>query len=352
MIRKYELCISSQTLMFYVANNIDPNIVSNLVIKNIANQPYHFGIILNDIIINPMFDCLTMPLYSANNEYYILEVVHDSLPTFPSKINIYGFIFIDIKKLAAGLFVSNEFEHWLLDIINTSFNYKYIYIISDVTPFYYLDIDPHNKYINKFIELLMLNQCSNFYYISTDNDYYQELKLDANWIHINPIKLIMAGKMSEVAKLPKIFNSGNCPFLFDKFNYFRQKIDNTNGYVQFIINDNIMLTSYQSPNLHTVAKFTINQLAILTENINLQSTSDIKLFMDLIDLVKNNNYFNIYCNYCSNVKRNKSTMLKNTLYNNFYRDVGNKINHLLFLIDSNKLGHVSAPQPLPLPIPQ
>ncbi len=309
-----ELQITDNYLKFCLINHKDPDFLSSYIMDNIKLNKYHFGIILHSC----QLPNLSMPIYYADRtEYYALKIF--------IQYSIYYFIFLDIDKLASGLLKKSDFNIWLRQNMEYSDNYDYLYIISNVTPFYYLQNDGTNEYIKEFLDILSYNMCPNSYYLSTDNDYYANLTMihfndkprpDYRSKYVHTIKYVLAGKMSIEKSKPKIFLSSE-DYLCQNYRKKLEKINDKSGYVEFIFRGNIGEISWVSPGKKLMTKLITKQIIKMIEMKNEYS---LKSIGNLINYAKINGYIDI--NWQVKHKHiEKTDLLRNTLNKNFLKHI-------------------------------
>lgn len=320
-----ELQITDNYLKFCFINHKDPDFLSTYIMDNIKLKKYHFGIVLHSC----QLPDLSMPIYYTDRtEYYALKIF--------LQYSIYYFIFLDIDKLASGLLKKSDFNIWLKKNMEYSDNYDYLFIISNVTPFYYLQNDNTNEHIKDFLDILSHNMCPNSYYLSTDNDYYANLtlvhfndKLNLNYRpkYVNTIRYILAGKMSIEKSKPKIFLKPEDD-LYQNYRKKLEKINDKSGYVEFIFNGNMGEISWVSPGKKLMTKLITKQIIKMIEMKNDYSLNYIGY---LINYAKINGYIDINRQVKhKNIK--KTDLLRNTLNKNFLQHINDKLDGFLKII--------------------
>lgn len=323
IIDKHKLNIHGDNVNFFICNNDGPDIVSQLIIDNIKYQNNHFGIIMNGNINDPLFDKINVPLYAiSSNDYYLLDIIHDSSFNYLTSTNILRFIFINIEKLANGLFVNTGFQKWLTNIVMDSINYKHMFFVSNKTPYHYLSNDNNNQFINDFVSSLMFVVSENCYYIATDNDWFQVIDVDMYPFCHGMIKHILIGKMSTIIKPPQIFDTEYKMNFLEKINYIREKLDDKSGFVEIVISKNSTFIHNNSIYDSYLMK---NSLKLMIDKYDDFDTND------KIDRI---NYLKKYCKYISEkdyarkffgIIKNKEKLLNKTLRKNFILNLDFKI---------------------------
>ncbi|XWV25951.1 hypothetical protein QJ857_gp1129 [Tupanvirus soda lake] len=290
MIRKYTTNIHNQNFSFFAANcDMINDVFAHANVSRIQNKNYDLGIILNGMIDHPLFDKTITPLYSTVDaaNYFVLDVFHDPFPIqkFSKK---YRFIFVNIEELYDGKFghcedfdddvfgnnndsceiielnvikPEQDFYDWLDISLDQSLSMDRLFIVSDVTPFYYLKYDPSSVTINKFIRAIGNYKGQNLFYISTDGDYYNNVALykHANIFTSNTkINFNLVGKMGQVENRPMVFKDQYDINLYGKFLYMSEHMQNTSGYTEFIISEFSLSLNYLAIKLADIIEYVIH----------------------------------------------------------------------------------------------
>lgn len=272
MITEYEYNIKNDThFSFFVANcdnvdlsscnsNIDMSININLNanIFKLTQSNYNMGILLNnynrfqnriktDCVssqVDIITDTLDIPIFNPNEEeIYVVRINHNH-HTITKK---YCFIFIDIAKFYFddGTSQLNKLFFYALD---GSSDMDETFIVSNVTPYYYLRKDPNNECIIELINCISRHTSNKLHYISSDNDYYANINIcehDELLDYMKRINFVLVGNIGSNDKRPKIFDicnsmdlDGNVYFTFESVPQIKPTIKSksiSSGYVGFNI---------------------------------------------------------------------------------------------------------------------
>jgi len=375
MIRKEILNIYDKNLVFFVANceNVD-NPVAHLNVSAMQKEMYSFGIVLNGVIDDPVFDCISTPLYSTIDaaDYFVLDVIHEPYQadyTLSSRVSEgqefrvskdspkeqvklgnlnftrntisqyyqkkMRFIFVDIESLYQGKFdiykndtalsqsttlQNNEqdFDNWLIQSITENIFCENLFIVTNKTPFYYLSLDPSNKYINRFLNILETHAKSDIIYLSTDNDYFNNIfvyKTFENSNLVSKINYILVGKLGEIIKRPSIFNK-KINMQFFKRIYFCHCSYDISGYVQIQIHSIGIRIDYRAINSDNIVNDVIHYIIRIIEKTNTHeiTNQEKKILRQYLKFAQENNYFNIY-KYSKSNKKYSTNILREKLIN-------------------------------------
>lgn len=337
MNRNKIITIYDNSLKIFVANVDcvrDINFLVNLDL--IKKQNYHCGILLNHYTDSSIFnDNLTMPLFSTNNslDYYTLDIIHAPEKSREKK---YRFIFINIYQLAKkGFFTDDDFvidnfnckkyddlikinnlgnnipfDNWLSNVLNEGYQMDKVFIVTDKTPFLYINTFPYTFYIKNLLTTLLEYQNPNLIYLSTDNDYYQDIimydpnissnnKSDCLLKNNAKMNLIMVGTLGTPKKAPFIYKHQIYHNFYGKLGYTSNygHSENSSGYLEIIVSDIKEKILYCYPNKNDIIKYTINHMIRL-----IQKNKNTGLTVDEINLLENYKSTSIFQNYISYYK--------------------------------------------------
>ncbi|AZL89191.1 hypothetical protein QKC54_gp0645 [Megavirus baoshan] len=283
--------IYSEQVKFFVANckNRD-NIVSKLNFQKISKEKYHFGIILNDTYLNPVFNEINTKLYSPIEivEYYCLDII--TRLSVGKDLYTYKFIFIDIKKLFNGEFNIEEFCVWCQKSIDDSFFLNKIFFVTDINPFFYKKINENNKNILKFLKFLEEISHHNCFIISTDNDLYANITIYQNSSNLVNTKLILAGNISQPNIPPYIFKTWSDYNFFDG-HYIVRESSKLTGYTELFLSDYKFNLEYKCMNQKELNREIVHYIIrVIDKNINLDKQN----LINLINYINDNNTIDNY----------------------------------------------------------
>ncbi|XWV24709.1 hypothetical protein QJ856_gp1074 [Tupanvirus deep ocean] len=328
MIRKYTMNISTQDFKFFAANcDMINDVFAHANISQIQKKNYDLGIILNGIIDHPLFDNIITPLYSTVDaaNYFVLDVFHDPYPmqTFSKK---YRFIFVNIEELykekfnycpdlVDDIFESNgdnnkfiemktmpheqDFHDWFNISLEESLAMDRLFIVSNVTPFYYHSFDPDNTAINQFIRALGNYQGQNLFYISTDGDYFNNVVIykHAKLFKSNTVlNFNLVGKIGHVYNRPIVFKDQyNINFL-GKFLYVAENMKNTSGFSEFILNDISLSLTFVTINITDIMEYVVHTAIRIIEHskYNILDNTQKEQLGILKKFIVENDYLRIY----------------------------------------------------------
>ena len=322
----FNICVPE--LKFFVANvaNMDDPI-ADANIDKIQNRNYHFGILLQGsrTNIDRLSTKLRMPMYSTlEEEYYVLDVVH-RLYTPKLVRRLYRFIFIDIESLSKGLVedrpstvestrVSDKlmkgsnisdfkkisrFVCWLTSLFVNKEMADEFFIVTDRTPFYYLQTEPDNMYIDCFFEMIAKYMGNNFYYLSTDGDYYYDIYLckgsGLNEISESNINLVLAGTIGGISNEPVVFRESYREFYHQMQSHCRESSD-VSGYLSMTINNKSVHASYIQLELEELTYHVVHHVLRLVEchKYTPLSDTDKDALRKYIRFTVENNFINLY----------------------------------------------------------
>ncbi len=315
MNRKLIQYVYSEQVKFFIANckNQD-DIVSKINLKKISKEKYHFGIILNDTNLNPIFNELNTKLYSPIEivEYYCLDII--TRLSVGKDLYTYKFIFVDIKKLFSGEFNVQEFCVWCQKSINDSTVLNKIFFVTDINPFFYKKVDENNKNISKFLNFLGEIAHFNCFIISTDNDLYANITIYQNSSNLTNTKLILAGNISQPNIPPYIFKTWSDYNFFDG-HYLVRESSKLPGYTELFLSDYKFHLEYKCMNSKQLDREIIHHIIrIIDGNIE----HDKKNLIRLIKYINDNNTIDNYLNDNQDktmYKNHVRTCLINQIYN-------------------------------------
>lgn len=263
----------------------DVMIQTNL--NNLTKQKFKLAIALNLSKENTCLDNLQIPVYHVDkyvNSYYCLDLVNAHETN-----QIFRFIFVDTDSLYFGhleddnlnktTFIQNlflvdqnkktNFYEWFINSIIQSEPFTRIFIVTNKTPFYYLQLDNSNPFINKFLGIIMNSGNTNIDYLSTDNDHFQNVLYYPNTYDYDTnsqLSMILIGTLGNMNYKPVVFDRVQKLNFFD--GRYNSKIQNDQpGYVEIkfgVIPE--IIYKYVTP--VEVIKFVIKNAIMLVEKAN------------------------------------------------------------------------------------
>lgn len=317
MVRNKIIVIKDEILKIFVANNNNNDEHFMINMDKIKKEKYHCGIILNQN--NTTFeDILSIPCYYIDYpmDYYTLDIIHS--PNNLEYTKKYRFIFVNIHYLSKGMFSNDNdinpdsveigilkknipFNDWLVSVLDEGLKMDKLFIVSNITPFYLLKIYPYNFYINNFMLTLMKYAHSDITYLSTDNDYYQNITIydhSSSLKQIININFIMVGSLGEPKKLPIIFVRHICDNFYGKIGYFSNKfsMEKFGGYFEIILNNKTKNLLYKSIVIDALVKYIVQQAIRLIQKNGIKKLSEdeIKLLELYKSMIETNNYISYY----------------------------------------------------------
>lgn len=352
MIRNKTINIDNFQFKIFIANlygnTLDTNTKAN--VEKIKKNNYNLGIILNPTDnIKLLEKELNLICYDSNTiDYYVLDIVHKKKGLDKK----YRFIFYNIHLMVKGLLSENlieehninipkntklneslkkyyQFIEWMIKSLNEAKDMNKIFMISDVMPYQYLKLYPKNIFLKNFLLMLEDNVMPNFIYISTDNDYYQNIAMYKGGVVTTKspdINMIMVGSLRQLTKIPNIFNRRLYDNFYGDIGYQSDLTfeGNLSGFLEISSGKNLI--KYVSLSNKDIINFVINEI------IRLVSKSvETNLNNDELDTLHNYHCMVIYDSYLILYKYyNKSKRWNIELSrNNFLDKIINEANNLL-----------------------
>ena len=194
----------------------------------------------------------------------------------------------------------SDFNKWLISAITESYMYENLFFVTNLTPFYFIQQNSSNKYINDLLQIIKIYAKNKINHISTDNDHFNVIKIYeyleiAN--ELSNINLIMCGKLAKSYKPPYIFNAQSIDDFISGFT-FKKKHSELSGYVEITLRKNTTDINYIEISKHNICVYTINRIIRIIDKIKNGNKDNLlldkKMLLEYGLYAIDNNLFDMY----------------------------------------------------------